>query len=92
MDALAFETHKFESHYTEILQRSQGQRDCLQHTFRSRESNTVQMGGEFEETEFYFYSQVFGFKPADPIEPVHIDHIEHYKAAERLVETAQPAA
>jgi len=26
------------------------------------------------EAELYFYSQVFGFEPADPIEPVHIDN------------------
>ncbi len=44
------------------------------------------------EAEFYFYSQIFGFKPADPIEPVHIDNIESYKAPERLVEPAQPVA
>ncbi len=52
-----------------------------QHGFRRAENLKKAI-----EAEFYFYSQIFGFEPADPVEPVHIDNIETYKAAERFVE------
>ena len=41
-----------------------------QHGFRKAENikRTI-------EAEFYFYSQMFGFKPADKIEPVHIENL-----------------
>jgi hypothetical protein len=28
------------------------------------------------DAEFYFYSRVFNFTPADDIEPVHIENLE----------------
>jgi len=42
-----------------------------QHGFRRAENNKRAM-----ELELYFYSKVFGFEPADEIEPIHIDNLE----------------
>ncbi len=58
-----------------------------QHGFRKAENLKRSI-----EAEFYFYSKIFGFEPADPIEPVHIENLESYKGATgRLVETVQHA-
>jgi dipeptidyl aminopeptidase/acylaminoacyl peptidase len=40
-----------------------------QHGFRRAENIKRSL-----DAEFYFYSRVFGFKPADSIEPVHIEN------------------
>jgi dipeptidyl aminopeptidase/acylaminoacyl peptidase len=44
-----------------------------QHGFRKSENIA-----RSAEAELYFYSKLFGFEPADSIEPVHIENIEHY--------------
>lgn len=44
-----------------------------QHGFRKAENSKRSI-----EAELYFYSKLFGFEPADPIEPVHIENIEHH--------------
>ncbi len=44
-----------------------------QHGFRKAENSKRSI-----EAELYFYSRLFGFEPADLIEPVHIENIEHY--------------
>jgi dipeptidyl aminopeptidase/acylaminoacyl peptidase len=36
------------------------------------------------EAEFSFYGQVFGFQPADPIEPIRIEALEEWRAARAL--------
>jgi dipeptidyl aminopeptidase/acylaminoacyl peptidase len=41
-----------------------------QHGFRKAENIIRSL-----EAELYFYGAVFGFAPADPIEPVHIDNL-----------------
>jgi len=41
-----------------------------QHGFRKAENIKRSL-----EAEFYFYSQVFGFSPADTIEPVKIENL-----------------
>jgi dipeptidyl aminopeptidase/acylaminoacyl peptidase len=41
-----------------------------QHGFRKAENSKRSI-----EAELYFYSKVFGFKPADPIEPVQIENL-----------------
>jgi dipeptidyl aminopeptidase/acylaminoacyl peptidase len=41
-----------------------------QHGFRKAENIIRSL-----EAEIYFYGAVFGFKPADPIDPVHIDNL-----------------
>lgn len=41
------------------------------HGFRKAKNIKRSMDGEF-----YFYSKVFGFEPADPIEPVEIENLE----------------
>jgi dipeptidyl aminopeptidase/acylaminoacyl peptidase len=41
-----------------------------QHGFRKAENIKRSLDGEF-----YFYSRIFGFEPADPIEPVPIDNL-----------------
>ena len=41
-----------------------------QHGFRKAENLKRSI-----EAELYFYSRVFGFEPADPIEPVHIENL-----------------
>jgi dipeptidyl aminopeptidase/acylaminoacyl peptidase len=42
-----------------------------QHGFRRAENIKRALDGEF-----YFYSKIFGFQPADPIEPVEIENLE----------------
>ncbi len=49
-----------------------------QHGFRKAENLKRSI-----EAEFYFYSKIFGFEPADPIEPVHIENLESYKGGKR---------
>ncbi len=142
LEALAQETHKFESHYTDRMvapypakkevyyERSpinfvdqvscpiilfQGLEDRVvppnqsekfynavrakglptayipfegeQHGFRKAENLKRSI-----EAEFYFYSRIFGFEPADPIQPIHIDNIESYKTPSSMLETTQPPA
>ncbi len=55
-----------------------------QHGFRKAENLKRSI-----EAELYFYSRVFGFEPADPIEPVKIENLESYKAPRRTVELTQ---
>lgn len=49
-----------------------------QHGFRKAENSKRSI-----EAELYFYSKLFGFEPADSIEPVHIENIEHYTRKSR---------
>ncbi len=55
-----------------------------QHGFRKAENLKRSI-----EAELYFYSRLFGFEPADPIEPVKIENIESYKAPSQTVEVTQ---
>ena len=44
-----------------------------------REKHGFRMSGNIRrslEAELYFYSKIFGFTPADEIEPVHIENLE----------------
>ena len=43
-----------------------------QHGFRKAENIVRSL-----EAELYFYGAVFGFTPADPIDPVPIDNLKH---------------
>ena len=51
-----------------------------QHSFRKAESIKRALDGEL-----YFYSRVFGFDLADPVEPVHIENprLRHHPAHHR---------
>ena len=40
------------------------------HGFRRAESIV-----RAQEAELFFYSRIFGFDPADPVEPVHIENL-----------------
>jgi dipeptidyl aminopeptidase/acylaminoacyl peptidase len=42
-----------------------------QHGFRMAKNITRSL-----EAELYFYSKIFGFTPANEVEPVHIDNLE----------------
>ncbi len=55
-----------------------------QHGFRKAENLKRSI-----EAELYFYSRLFGFEPADPIEPVKIENIESYTVPRRTVELTQ---
>ena len=52
-----------------------------QHGFRKSENIKRSI-----EAELYFYGKVFGFQPADQIEPVHIDNLEAAKQTPMMQE------
>ncbi len=57
-----------------------------QHGFRRAENLKRSI-----EAEFYFYSKVFGFNPADFIEPVRIDNLEQYEKSRAPLVQAAPS-
>ena len=52
-----------------------------QHGFRKSENIKRSI-----EAELYFLGKIFGFEPADKIEPVHIDNLDAVKRAPMMQE------
>ena len=71
-----------------------GARACRSRTSPSRASSTAsarrRTSSRADEAELYFYGRVFGFTPADPIEPVEIENLTGLRVQDGLPSRSRP--